>query len=97
MTTENIEKKVVETVAENKETIQKVLTKGVDHKFGVIFASALVTTGLAVAVSAVGKKLKSKKSPEKEEHANVEDIQEVLDKAAEVLRETDDEVGKNEK
>lgn len=90
MTTENIEKKVVETVAENKEAIRNVLTKGVDHKFGIIFGSALGTACVAFAINMISTKVKNKKNSEKTENENTEDIQEVLEKAADALRENDE-------
>lgn len=67
MTTENIEKTVVETVAENTETIAEVLKKGTDHKMLVTIASATATGLAAFGISMLGRKIRERKDKKAEE------------------------------
>lgn len=82
MTTENIEKKVTETVAENKETIAQILKKGTDHKTAVIFASAGATALAAFGFNALTKKIKASKNTSKDESFKemAETVEEAMEK-----------------
>ena len=82
MTTENIETKAVEAVAENKETIAKVINKG-DRKMLYMFGAAAATaTGAILIKVAVGKVKKKKEASNKTESKEVKDI---LKEAGEAL------------
>lgn len=84
MTTENIEKKVAETVVENKEMIGNIIKKGTDHNVRVILLSALLTGAGCFGLSVLSNRLKNRKTEQVEEGNDVDDI---LKETAEAIKE----------
>ena len=82
MTTENIETKAVEAVAENKETIAKVINKGDRKMLYMVGAAAATATGAILIKVAVGKVKKKKEASKNTEPKEVKDI---LKEAGEAL------------
>ena len=82
MTTENIETKAVEAVAENKEVIANVINKG-DHKMLYMFGAAAGTAAGAILIKVVVGKVKKKKEASKKVDLN--EVKDILKEAGEAL------------